>query len=119
MNNLGVAPDQIGMFIVTAFAVVSIACGCLWAAVLVKSLRAKPDPDKEFVTREEMKNCLNELEDRIAETRKDLGNKVDTLASYQRTSSHELANSMNAMALKVERLLTLREYDGKSQEHKI
>ena len=117
------SPEQLVTVVVGLAALAVFINTILGGLACVKYIWAKPDKNKEFVSREDL-DCeltetrkqthdkINELETKIDSTRGELRGELDKLGTYQRTTAHEQSNALNAMSLKIERLLAMREVEA-------
>jgi len=119
MENIGV----VGMFAIgMAFFISMVGSICGIAVAIQKLFFKQTDPNKEFVTREELERSVGELKSDITalenkmdrdihDLRTDIVNRVGKLDDYVHQSHHQTLNSMQTMNLKIEKLLTFREID--------
>ena len=111
-------------------ALIVVIGGGLGIAVAIKQLLQKSepvDPAKEYVTRAELATSMSEMKEEIkydidtlrndvSVFKHDVGSKIDKLGDYQRETAHRQNDITQTMALKLERLLTLREAEAKKRQ---
>lgn len=109
-NQWGVHPEQTGVWLACLAGVLGVVF--LLAAIINQGrqlFKRNVDPDKEFVTRAELRGAINELEKRLESTRSEMVGSIKELQQYSQTRFHDISNSTNGVALKMERMLTLYE----------
>lgn len=115
----------IGLFIVGLTAFVALIGGICTVAVAIKKLFfEKESVDDRYVTRKELREDVDRLEGKLKENvaeiektvdslKEDMAVRMDRIEGYTRTGIHDLRDIMNSLMLKIERLVALREIDGR------
>lgn len=103
----------VGAVVVGLTALFGLAAIILNIVIAVKKL-GRIEPDKEYVTRAELKETVDEIEKKIDNLKSDIriemgdiSKKMDKASDYQHVIAHEQANHLHNMGLRVERLITV------------
>lgn len=117
--------SAVGLFIIGFSAFITLVGGILATALTVKKLFfEKESVDDRYVTRKELREDVDRLEGKLKENvaeiektvdslKEDMAVRMDRIEGYTRTGIHDLRNIMNSLMLKIERLVALREIDGR------
>ncbi len=101
--------NPIAIVVLGLAALVSLAGGAFGMAAAIKTLFSRPriDPDKEFVTRDELRTAVVDIERKIGSLKDELLGRIEKQDDYARKTAHETSGTLNTLMLKVQTLLVL------------